>query len=1056
MLSLLLCTLTSVWFPGNQEGYTWQRPQAEVLPRGDLRWAPEPFRFEHSESVRYVDFEGGDDGADGASPASAWRHHPWDAAARGRAAACTGIHTYVFKRGVIYRGSLIASESGLPGDPIRLTSDPSWGEGEAIISGADLVSGWQLGADHPDIPEPERVWYADIEFAPRTLWSVDPEDGATERIPLARSPNWTVSDPDDVKSEWWHWTNPRKPFDNYTTDERGRELHLAFDHRHLTEPAEHYQGAVLWTEFAWALSTPFPTYVQVVDTENHGLGFAGKWGGVDYKIIQYNRYYLEDKPHYLDAPGEFWFDKRGQGGRLYLRLPEDKDPGGVRIEAGRRLALIDSQGVRHLHVTGLGFRFTNVFWELPAGPWFGQDVDPACIRVLGSADDVRVAHCSFEHVNLPVRILALGPEDRVDTVEITDNRVSFTDHGGFFVGDGGEWGDPKPRVGTLGDVRILRNALDHVGMRPNRYGSGHAVTVSFAETMEVAGNILDRVWGAGIFLFGGKGSRNSNALRDVPLCRLLVHHNKVTDSLLNTNDWGGIETWQSGPAYVYNNVSGNPGGYWHWSWKRLGRKEPNRARFGFAYYLDGAFKNYLFNNIAWGESKDPFDRLGNTAAFQEIFSFQNTLFNNTAFNFVIGSRRQEPRAGRDKFLGNVWQGIGYRLFRHSDPAESRAAGKAAHKRVPTDRFALETNAYAANVFHDVASFGVFEPSGRYLDGLEDFRSALREGNALASDLGVSAKAAPLPRAAEHDFTPGADSAAIDAGVRVFVPWALSGVVAEWNFYPAGDGPGRILDEHWYLTPYSVKREMYHRCPTFPLTAMSTELSDYVAGPLEDWTRGALRFDGKGRYAVLANEHIVAPFRYRLPTKEAEPREVSGPDLKSPQVHDSSLIVEVYAKVDAGHSGGVLIEKLAGAGYSLTIDEAGRALFRVAGPDSSAEVASKKPLNDGAWHHLLCELDRERECLVMYLDGAEHAEAAGLAAGVSLANDGDLHVGGTPDGRHFSGTIDFMRIALGSLSDARTTIGELHAWQFDGPFLRDFAGRAPVGAGRDAGAVERVE
>ena len=280
MLWLLLSVFTTISSSGGQDGYTWQQPQAEVLPQGDLRWAPEPFRFERGESVRYVDFDGGDDDADGSTASSAWRHHPWDAAASGQAAVCTGIHTYVFKRGVIYRGSLVASESGQPGDPIRLTSDPSWGEGEAIISGADPVVGWTLGSDHPDIPEGKRVWYADIGFAPRTLWSVDPADGGkSERIPLARSPNWTISDPDDVKSEWWHWTNPRKPFDNYTTDARGKELHLAFDHRNLIQPAEHYQGAILWTEFGWALGTPFPTHVRVVDSKRHGLGFAGKWGG---------------------------------------------------------------------------------------------------------------------------------------------------------------------------------------------------------------------------------------------------------------------------------------------------------------------------------------------------------------------------------------------------------------------------------------------------------------------------------------------------------------------------------------------------------------------------------------------------------------------------------------------------------------------------------------------------------------------------------------------------------------------------------------------------------
>ena len=73
--------------------------------------------------------------------------------------------------------------------------------------------------------------------------------------------------------------------------------------------------------------------------------------------------------------------------------------------------------------------------------------------------------------------------------------------------------------------------------------------------------------------------------------------------------------------------------------------------------------------------------------------------------------------------------------------------------------------------------------------------------------------------------------------------------------------------------------------------------------------------------------------------------------------------------------------------------------------------------------------------------------------VSLANDGDVCVGGTPEGRHLDGALDFLRIALGTLADADTTIEELYAWEFDGPFLRDFAGRKPSGAKRDAGALE---
>jgi hypothetical protein len=110
------------------------------------------------------------------------------------------------------------------------------------------------------------------------------------------------------------------------------------------------------------------------------------------------------------------------------------------------------------------------------------------------------------------------------------------------------------------------------------------------------------------------------------------------------------------------------------------------------------------------------------------------------------------------------------------------------------------------------------------------------------------------------------------------------------------------------------------------------------------------------------------------------------------------------------------------------------------------------VNDGRWHHAIAEADRKAKTLTIYLDGRTDASATGLDASVSLANDGDLYVGGTPDGRYFDGTLDFLRIAQGTLADADTTIDELYAWEFDGPFLRDFTGRKVTSVRRDAGAI----
>ena len=49
-------------------------------------------------------------------------------------------------------------------------------------------------------------------------------------------------------------------------------------------------------------------------------------------------------------------------------------------------------------------------------------------------------------------------------------------------------------------------------------------------------------------------------------------------------------------------------------------------------------------------------------------------------------------------------------------------------------------------------------------------------------------------------------------------------------------------------------------------------------------------------------------------------------------------------------------------------------------------------------------------------------------------------------------MEFLRISHGTLSDAQTSIEELYAWQFNGPFLRDFSGHETIGK-RDAGAIE---
>jgi hypothetical protein len=1042
------------------EAFSWQETYARVLPHGDLEWTPRPFHFEVGASPRYIDFDAGNDANDGTTPQTPWKHHPWDPQATGKATVCRGIYTYVFKGGVDYRGELRVREFGKPGAPIRLTCDPTWGHGPAVLCGSERITGWKKGAPHKDIPEPENVWWADLHFAPRSVWLVRKE-GDFLRIPLARTPNWKASNPDDVKSQWWTWDNPGKPFGNTIKNAAGQQVHLGIDTRHVRDkPEDYFQGALIWPEFGWVMSQPYPTPVEVVDLKQNGLGFAGWTGGGTGGIIMRNmRYYLEDKPHYLDDPdGEYWFEKKGEGGRLYLRLPDDADPNVARVEAGKRPNLVSGEKVEHLDIAGLTFRFSPSMWDITAAPWdfrtkpwgVRSDVHPGCVRVWGSGTDIRIANCRFEHVFFPIRIRALLEGQRVDDVRIEDNEFLATDNGILSVEDGSGWGYAQLR-GRLGNVRIYRNRSRETGTRPARYSTGTGIHVSGARTVEIAGNVIERSYAQGIDVHGAK---TSGMWGDVPFTRILIHHNKVWESMLNCNDYGGIETWQGGPAYVFDNLSYNAHGYRNW-----GHATGNDPGFGHAYYLDGAFKNYHFNNIAWGKSKDAASPLANCSAFQEIISYQNTFFQNTAYNFHEGSRRQAPAAGRNKYLGNIWDGMGKYVFRHADPAKTKAEGNAADAGPRRGHFALETDAYARNVFHDFAEMGVLDPSGRWLLTFEDFQGTLQKNQGLLSELGAVTSTAPLRDPARGDFRPVPGAAGIDRGARVFVPWSLSGVVGEWNFYPAGDDPTHLIDEHWYMTDYHVSRDEYYERPMYPLKGVNVTQDDYVHGKLEDWTAGALTFSpARKQYATVSNTELMKPFSFRDLRKSrhenARPElcTIEGDALKNPQISTSNLLIEAFFKTTPGHTGGVLMEKMKESGYSLAVSAAGNLSFRVKGSSASATAESAAPVNDGQWHHAIVEADRRARTLTIYVDGKRDRSAAGLDDSVSLANDGDVHVGGTPQGRHFDGTLDFLRIAQGTLADADTTIEELYAWEFDGPQLRDFTGRKPTGA-RSAGAID---
>jgi hypothetical protein len=322
--------------------------------------------------------------------------------------------------------------------------------------------------------------------------------------------------------------------------------------------------------------------------------------------------------------------------------------------------------------------------------------------------------------------------------------------------------------------------------------------------------------------------------------------------------------------------------------------------------------------------------------------------------------------------------------------------------------------------------------------LEQFSGKLEEYRSQLTQTGWNQSGEAIPLANDKDFRPLASSHAIDQGVRFFTAFPLSRVVGEWNFYVHPADSSLIMGDNFYMTEDFNDRITYQDIPKNHLNAVNVSDSSFVMGELEDWTRGALKFDGDSIFCQI--DHAQA----------------SAVKSNNVDMTDNDFIIEVYFQSDSAYTEGILVSKQDGStGYELGIDDQGFAALSLF--ESGAVAVDQKSavkVNDGNWHHLLVEVVRHSG-IRLFLDGVL---SNGMQNGslpepsASLSNGANLMVGRGTGDRYFKGMLDFLRISKGSLADAMTTIDELYAWQSNGPFLYDIAGRAPEGK-RDVGALE---
>lgn len=1089
--------------------YSWQKPHAKVLPAGNLEWAPEPFSYRAGDVVRYIDYEAGDDANDGATKATPWKHHPWDVHASGNAAEAAGAVTYVFKGGVMYRGQLNADESGEPGNPIRLTWDPSWGEGRPWLVGSERLPARWVKADTVDVPprlpDPQEVWALDLTESGllerqedgtyrlvyrrpdgRAHWNPPgpsftglfrvSDGGEVATLHLACDPDWQPGGESFAMDYWHSWDGTG------TVTYKGKELTGAQADALKGFPPDYFVGGYVWSQYPLFMGTPKPYEIpETVAMKGFdepvpyyfpeaGLFRQGVPGGFKKNV----RYMIENLPQYLDTADEFYLDART--GFLYLRLPEGSNPNDLHLELTKVLGQISIPGQSNIEISGLRFSFAH----------------HATIGVSGSSSNITVSHCEFYDVPNIAFEAALGMARFEPSTEVLDNiRVTDCDfrnvwESGVKISDGSGGSLMQP-FGQLGHAEVLRNRFYNTGMRHagNVQSNVPTISVLYPNTGEVAGNIVRRSFGSGIVVFGGKqGALGSLAIRslDVPLIRIFVHHNLTEDTALGVNDYGGLALWQGGPIYAYSNNIGSspghmPGGFWGIPMTNL----------SYPLYLDGAYKMYCFNNVIWGRSIQPDDpyRSMNSAYFM-VFGFLNQFVNNTVYRHGKGIGGSS--GNRCDVFGNVFSEISGTFLANNRTGDPSLVGGGDD--ASSGLRGVPSLAYGNNVFHGQAEAGAILKQKRDEQGrplleipheiaardVATMREQMEAFPLRYGELGVATDERPIVGCDRPEIGSGADvdfrlsegSVAADRGVNYFIPFSLYGTVGEWHFTENRADPTRVIDYHWYMSEAHFYRMLYEQVPTFDLQLSETSLDDYTDSPSEDWGAGALVFDGNrsGRYSDAAMRQdfriplarITGKHTRVIPDADQNIFAVvqgEGGYVGYPAEKRKTLIITtqnllVEANVRAGSAGTIAAKYDENAGYRLAVDDAGKAVFTISSGGTNDSVATAGRVTDGAWHHVLAEVDRATGRMTIYLDGRKSGEIkAGLAAEASLDCRADFVVG-----EGLSGALDFLRVCRGTLADARTDIAELYEWQTNGPFKYDFAGNPPRGR-RDAGALEFI-
>jgi len=416
-----------------------QAPVLYVSPDGNDKWSG---RLSAPQS-------GGRDGPLATLPAAV------EAARAGRAAAGPGAHPTIFLRRGTYELSaplvLTPEDSGLTLAAYR--------NEQPVISGGRRITGWK------PVPGKTGWWQADVPEVGQGNWYFRSLFVNGRRAQRARTPNTGF-------------------FRIEGATPQGRPASFHFRAGDL-KPEWAAAGDV--EVIALLVWTDFRMFLRGVDETQHIATLSTAAGRSNRE--ENARYFIENAPDALDAPGEWYLDRKA-GVVTYIARPGE-DMATAEVIAPRLNDLMELRGdfsakqpVQHVVVRGLTFSYTD--WTMPTNGY--ADLQSAA-GVGGdlrgeAATDCAIENCTFTRLANYAVVLGRGCQrDKVVGCEMSDLGA-----GGIRIGEVARRPDPFEQNHS----QVVTDNHIHDGGRV--YTPGVGVLVMQSGTNLVAHNEIDHLY----------------------------------------------------------------------------------------------------------------------------------------------------------------------------------------------------------------------------------------------------------------------------------------------------------------------------------------------------------------------------------------------------------------------------------------------------------------------------------------------------------------------------------------------------------------------------------